>query len=177
MEKYVYINIKAEEPEIKLLTFTESERKQESSLKTSTSVSSEKAMATHSSTLAWKIPWTEEPGRLPSMGLQRAGHDWSNLAAAGGDGGLLRYEMQNQSRMRLQPPRSCPGTSSIFRHTALPRSSTRIRSKAWGNRQEIRREQGSDFLFHWIFSDDFRSGLVKPNPSLLGGGGWGEVQM
>ena len=36
---------------------------------------SEKAMATHSSTLAWKIPWTEEPGRLQSMGSQRVGHD------------------------------------------------------------------------------------------------------
>ena len=36
----------------------------------------EKEMATHSSTLAWKIPWTEEPGRLQSMGSQRAGHDW-----------------------------------------------------------------------------------------------------
>ena len=35
-----------------------------------------KAMATHSSTLAWKIPWTEEPGRLQSMGSQRVGHDW-----------------------------------------------------------------------------------------------------
>ena len=35
----------------------------------------EKAMAPHSSTLAWKIPWTEEPGRLQSMGLQRVGHD------------------------------------------------------------------------------------------------------
>ena len=35
----------------------------------------EKAMATHSSTLAWKIPWTEEPGRLQSMGLQRVGHN------------------------------------------------------------------------------------------------------
>ena len=35
---------------------------------------SEKAMATHSSTLAWKIPWTEEPGRLQSMGSQRVGH-------------------------------------------------------------------------------------------------------
>ena len=37
----------------------------------------EKAMATHSSTLAWKIPWTEEPGRLQSMGSQRVGHDWA----------------------------------------------------------------------------------------------------
>ena len=34
-----------------------------------------KAMATHSSTLAWKIPWMEEPGRLRSMGLLRVGHD------------------------------------------------------------------------------------------------------
>ena len=34
-----------------------------------------KEMATHSSTLAWKIPWTEEPGSLQSMGLQRVGHD------------------------------------------------------------------------------------------------------
>ena len=35
----------------------------------------EKAMALHSSTLAWKIPWMEEPGRLQSMGSQRVGHD------------------------------------------------------------------------------------------------------
>ena len=35
----------------------------------------EKAMAPHSSTLAWKIPWAEEPGRLQSMGSQRVGHD------------------------------------------------------------------------------------------------------
>ena len=35
----------------------------------------EKAMAPHSSTLAWKIPWTEEPGRLQSMELLRVGHD------------------------------------------------------------------------------------------------------
>ena len=35
----------------------------------------EKGMATHSSILAWRIPWTEEPGRLESMGLQRVRHD------------------------------------------------------------------------------------------------------
>ena len=34
----------------------------------------EEGMATHSSILAWEIPWTEEPGRLPSMGSQRVGH-------------------------------------------------------------------------------------------------------
>ena len=35
----------------------------------------DKEMATHSSILAWRIPWTEEPGGLQSVGLQRAGHD------------------------------------------------------------------------------------------------------
>ena len=39
------------------------------------SCEAEKALATHSSTLAWKIPWTEEPGRLPSMGSHRVRHD------------------------------------------------------------------------------------------------------
>ena len=41
----------------------------------------EKAMAPHSSTLAWKVPWKDEPGRLQSMGSHRVGHDWSELAA------------------------------------------------------------------------------------------------
>ena len=41
------------------------------------SIRLEKAMATHSSILAWKIPWVEEPGRLQSMGLLRVGHDWA----------------------------------------------------------------------------------------------------
>ena len=37
----------------------------------------EKAVAPHSSTLAWRVPWTEEPGGLQSMGLWRVGHDWA----------------------------------------------------------------------------------------------------
>ena len=37
----------------------------------------EEGMATHSSILAWRIPWTEEPGGLQSMGSQRVGHDWA----------------------------------------------------------------------------------------------------
>ena len=41
------------------------------------SVRMEKAMAAHSSTLAWKIPWAEEPGGLQSMGSLRIGHDWA----------------------------------------------------------------------------------------------------
>ena len=40
----------------------------------------EKEMTTRSSILAWRIPWMEKPGGLQSMGLQGAGHDWSDLA-------------------------------------------------------------------------------------------------
>ena len=42
----------------------------------------EKEMATYSRVLAWRIPGTRDPGGLPSMGLHRVGHDWSDLAAA-----------------------------------------------------------------------------------------------
>ena len=40
----------------------------------------EEDTATHSSMPAWRIPWTEEPGRLQSMGSQKVGHDWNDLA-------------------------------------------------------------------------------------------------
>ena len=48
----------------------------------------EKEMATHSSVLPWRIPGTEEPGRRPSVGSQRVGHDWSNSAVAAA---VLKY--------------------------------------------------------------------------------------
>ena len=47
---------------------------------------SEKAMATHSSTLAWKIPWMEEPGRLQSMGSLRVRQDWATSLSRIGEG-------------------------------------------------------------------------------------------
>ena len=43
-------------------------------------------MATHSSTLAWQIPWTEESGRLQSMGSRRVGHDWATSLWCTGEG-------------------------------------------------------------------------------------------
>ena len=46
------------------------------------SLGQEKEMATHSSIFAWRIPETEEPGGLPSLGSHRFGHDCGNLAAA-----------------------------------------------------------------------------------------------
>ena len=64
---------------------------------------SEKAMVPHSSTLAWKIPWTEEPGRLWSMGSRRVGHDWVTSLS------LFTFM---HSRRKWQPtPVSLPGES------------------------------------------------------------------
>ena len=54
-------------------------------------------MATHSSVLAWRIPETGEPGGLPSMGLHRIKHDWSDLAAAA----AVWSEAKSLSRVRL----------------------------------------------------------------------------
>ena len=47
----------------------------------------EKEMATHASVLAWRMPWTEEPGAQPSMGSHRVGHDLAAAAAAEGMSG------------------------------------------------------------------------------------------
>ena len=77
----------------------------------------EKKMATHSSVLAWKIPWTEEPGRLQSMGSQRIGHDWATslsflflfcLAQASGVIELLRGQLCNYTEVSLWKSGSLP---------------------------------------------------------------------
>ena len=52
----------------------------------------EKEMATHSGILAWRIPRMGEPGGLPSMGLHRVGHDWSDLAAAASINNNMKFQ-------------------------------------------------------------------------------------
>ena len=68
---------------------------------------SEKTMATHSSTLAWKIPWTEEPGRLQSMGSLGVGHDWATS--------LSLFTFMNWRRKWQLTPVSLPGESQGLR--------------------------------------------------------------
>ena len=62
----------------------------------------EKAMAACSSTLAWQLPWTEEPGRLQSMGTRRVRHDWAtslSLSCIGeGNGNPLQHSCLENSR-------------------------------------------------------------------------------
>ena len=51
----------------------------------------------HSSALAWRIPWTEEPGRLQSTGSQKVGHGWSNWALTYGTGKCIQYPVINHN--------------------------------------------------------------------------------
>ena len=101
----------------------------------------EKAMAPHSSTLAWKIPWVEEPGGLLSMGSHRVGHDWSDLAAVA----AAAYSGENCSVVSdsLQPhglyspwnsPGQNPGVGGIFlsRGSSQPRDLTQVSCIAGG---------------------------------------------
>ena len=62
----------------------------------------EKEMASHSSALAWRIPGTEEPSGLPSMGSHRVGHDWRDLAVAAAADLTLPLEVWS-THQQLQP--------------------------------------------------------------------------
>ena len=66
----------------------------------------EKEMATHSSVLAWSIPGTGEPGRLPSMGSHRVGHDWSDLAGAAAAENFYENFVNTWRKKDLHHPRT-----------------------------------------------------------------------
>ena len=63
-------------------------------------------MATHSSVLAWKILGRGEPDGLPSMGSHRAGHDWSDLAAAAVFHCIYRLHLKNKKKKLFLPSQS-----------------------------------------------------------------------
>ena len=72
----------------------------------------EKEMASHSSILAWKIPWTEEPGRLQSMGSRRVRHDWATS--------LSLFTFMHRRRKWQPPPVFLPGESQGWEPSGLP---------------------------------------------------------
>ena len=85
----------------------------------------EKEMATHCSILAWRVPWTEEPGGLQSMGLQRDGRDWATNTTRGeGDDGAGWWSFgrmhQSLAEVPLLTSLSPWGSSSLQQMTLVP---------------------------------------------------------
>ena len=109
----------------------------------------EKALATHSSVLAWRIPGTAEPGGLPSMGSHRVGHDWSDLAAAAVHISIL---FQILFHYRLLQDIECY-TVGPYWLSILPRKSHRRRSlvgcSPWGREESDMTER---IHFHFSLS-------------------------
>ena len=90
----------------------------------------EKEMATHSSVLAWRIPGTGKPGRLPSMGSHRIGHDWSDLAAAAvGQKDVNRIWRHYRTHFLL-PYRRMQNSGCARLSVSTPRSYTHIYHRA-----------------------------------------------
>ena len=87
----------------------------------------EKEMATHSSILAWRIPWTEEPGEFQSMGLQRVRHNWSDLAHAHSNHINQSNPFLGLSFIRAGPKAGCSDVLSPdlgAAHSSLPSPSS-----------------------------------------------------
>ena len=79
----------------------------------------DKAMATHPSTLAWKIPWTGESGGLLSTGSHRVGHDWSDLAAAAAAERLVYSKVKGESEVTQSCPTLCDPMDRSLRGSSI----------------------------------------------------------
>ena len=129
---------------------------------------SEKAMAPHSSTLAWKIPWTEEPGRLQSTGSLRVRHDWvTSLSLFTFHFPALEKEMATHSSVLAWriPGRGGASWAAIYgvaqswtRLTRLSSSSSRVHHAkcraGWSTRwiQDCWEKYQQSKIFRWYHS-------------------------
>ena len=107
-------------------------------------------MASHSSTLAWKIPWTEEPGGLQSMGSLRVGHDWSDslslftLCTGEGNGNPLQYSC-------LENPRDGGAWWAAFYGVAQSRTRLkRLSSSSSSSSSELRSHNAWQATHHFF---------------------------
>ena len=136
-------------------------------------------MATHSSVSAWRIPWTEEPGGLQSMGLQNSGHDRTHMWAGGGGWLQLLYLTWGVVKTRswvLHPPTPCPkNTEEEGRNTRVtePWFCSRLTTDKHGTgppikhpKQKSVKEKAHDCLGKSTFiknaSEDFSTPIKPP---------------
>ena len=77
-------------------------------------------MAAHSSILAWRIPWTEEPGGLQSMGSQRVKWDWSHFSSVQFSRSIVSNSLQHHESLHTRPP--CPSPTPGVHSNSCPLS-------------------------------------------------------
>ena len=110
-------------------------------------------MATHSSTLAWKMPWTAEPGGLPSMGSLRVGHNWSDLAAAAAVTLVLHRETKAQKQLVPALQVLVDWLETIFLPFWKKRSVLLCRGSTWHLFPTLPRVSSIwDYYYLWIYS-------------------------
>ena len=119
----------------------------------------EEEMAIHSSTIAWKIPWTEEPGRLQSMDLQRVGHDWAtsfnNWAS------LVAQTVKCLPSMQETWVRFLGREDPLEKEMAI-HSSTLVWKIPWTEEPDRLQSMGSQRVGHdWATSIHLLKGLVR----------------
>ena len=111
-------------------------------------------MAPNSSNLAWKIPWTEEPDRLQSMGSQRVGHDWSDLAAAAAaamlPGGSRVAQMVNHLPATRESQVQFPGQQDPLEKEMAIHSSTFAWKIPWREGPDRLQSMGSQRVRHFV---------------------------
>ena len=92
----------------------------------------EKGTTTHSSILAWRIPWTEEPGRLQSMGSQRVRHNWTNFTS------LLQ-----ETKAEIQPWGLGNQRKVVLRR--FVGSQTYLWNESWGHKPDVETTKWADY--------------------------------
>ena len=119
----------------------------------------EKEMAPHSSVLAWRIPWTEEPGGLQSMGSHRVGHDWAG--STGHRAAVLAAALFTSSQKQLSVHQQMSGwrcgtytpRNTAQENTMAPHSSTLAWKIPWMEEPGRLRSMGSLRVRHdWVTS-------------------------
>ena len=110
----------------------------------------EKAMAPHSSTLAWKIPWTEEPGGLQPMGSWRVGHDWATS--------LSLFTFMHWRRKWQPTPVFLPGESQGW---------SLVGCRLWGAQGRTRLKRLSSNSSSSVYISVLLSQFIAASPSLL----------
>ena len=119
------------------------------------------SFVTHSSTLAWKIPWTEEPGRLQSMRSQRVGHDWAtslSLSCIGeGNGNPLQCScLENPSDRGAWWAAIC----------GVAQSWTRLKRLSSSSSTTTKQHAGHKFIF-WGFSPASQSSISSSSGNFI----------